>query len=182
MAPLPYNNTGIVEVTYNAGPARHVLQIRQRTGATQAAVVNAARNFCDSISDFVPIGLSFESATYQAPGATFSLPIPWEAIPGSGGAFVPAENVERPLYVTFQGRSSGGRRVRIFVFTTQITPNEGDYRFEPGELPAFSSGLTTLNNFTADIGAIDGLPVTWYTFANFGYNAYWQRASRRLGP
>lgn len=81
-----------------------------------------------------------------------------------------------PLYINFIGRTSGGRRVRLAVFGLGVSAV--DYRFlatENADVDAMRAELVTAGGL---LRGIDDLTPVWKTYANTGFNAYWQKAVR----
>jgi len=123
--------------------------------ALNALVVNTV--------EFAPSGSSvFNIVTTGIEGSTV----------GSGAGTGSA----RANYVDFIGRSSGGRRVRLAVFGLKIDAT--DYRFIAGENAAVDAAIVELNTHTGAFLAIDGVAPQWYSYANAGVNAHWQKAVR----
>jgi hypothetical protein len=81
-----------------------------------------------------------------------------------------------PQYIGFQGRSTGGHKVRLSIYG--IKPEENDYRFNPADSAEVDAAIVVLNATANGALAIDGLKPLWYSYANTGFNAYWQRAQR----
>jgi hypothetical protein len=83
------------------------------------------------------------------------------------------------LFVSFIGRSTGGRRSRIFVFNTALGP-DNDYRSASGQNATITAAISALQALAPSLVAVDDFPVIWKTYANQGYNAYYQRKRRSI--
>lgn len=178
MPPLPENNTDRLWVQYNSGAGIHEMMFRKITGASKPDFITQVRNFCTALAPLARNTGGFQAARYSTAGTDLSFPEPWTLIAGTNTS---APGVgSRPAYYTFTGRSSGGRKVRIFFFTPYVGL-EDDFRRELGDVPALDSARTVLVNAPQLIGSIEGIPATWYPYYNVGYNAYWTRRSRVIG-
>jgi hypothetical protein len=114
--------------------------------------------FAPSGSDvFNPVTTGFEGTVY--PGA------------GVSGAVTPAS-----FFTSFIGRSTGGRRARIYLYGVNTTAT--DYRFLPGENANVDAVIGVLQGSGSDLRAIDDIPPIWKSYANAGVSAHWQKALR----
>jgi hypothetical protein len=83
---------------------------------------------------------------------------------------------EIPEYIDFVGRTPGGKRVRAAFFGLGISAV--DYRFQAGENADVDAAIAVLVGSSASLLGIDGLNPVWKSYANQGFNAYWQREVR----
>lgn len=172
MAPLSPSNTARFRVHYTVIGKQHAMEVR--SSSSPAAVGTFLQTFLAdlgalqyaSVIDFVDFAVS--GSNVFNPVTTGAEAFTW----GSGAGTTSAI----PLFINFIGRTSGGRRIRMAVFGT--TGNAVDYRYLAGE-------NATVDNARADLVAagslllgIDGLTPIWKTYANVGWNAYWQRKVR----
>lgn len=81
-----------------------------------------------------------------------------------------------PVSLNFIGRSSGGKRVRIEIFS--YSGPFSTFRLTGVESPAVQNMVNTMNGSSNGFLSIDGLKPLWYSYANVSVNAYWQRAKR----
>lgn len=182
MAPLPPNTTGRYWVDYLANGREHTVMFRFPApgvdGDVPPAFVAAVSDFLQSMEPFMPTDWQLLGARVSAPGSSVSLPGPAPA--AVTGAANPQPN-EAPGYITFVGRSATGRRVRVSLLGAGVTPageagTYNDYRATAAENAQVATAIAQLDE-VASVG-IDGADVTWYTYVNLGYNAYWQRKVR----
>lgn len=172
MAPLPVDSTARYKIIYTNSGKQHVQDIRYvgtlaSFDSELAAVWSAmsAQLKATVIDDvqFAALGSNvFNSVASSLVSNTY----------GSGVGTVPYVG----LFNSFIGRSSGGRRARIYFFGAVDTGT--DYRYVAGENAAIDATVALLNAVGSGIVAIDNLKPVWKTYANGGYNAYWQRESR----
>jgi hypothetical protein len=81
-----------------------------------------------------------------------------------------------PVALNFIGRSPGGRRVRLELFS--YGGGLSTYRLTSAESTPVLNAIAILNGTAGTFQAIDGLDPVWYPYANVLVNAYWQRAVR----
>lgn len=184
MPPLPENNTAVYFVDYHANGKDHTVQFRYDAAepgppSTSPFIARVATVFAD-LGSYLPTDFAILGARYRASGSVLSFPAP---VPSPTVTPTIAPQVgNAPSFISFVGRSVGGRRCRLSFTGIGVGPDstEGalnDYRASTSELVTVATLVANLNG--ADFRAIDGLAVTWYPYANFGYNAYWQRQTRR---
>jgi len=172
MAPLPPNSTPRFKCFYTNVSTQHTIQVRSHdsplaVGLNIDDLFNALSPLLFStVIDEVQFAAAgsnvFNAVTTGIEGTTY----------GSGGGII--TNV--PVYIDFVGRSTDGRRVREAVFG--IKDIGVDYRYVAGENSAVDAAIAALNAPANHWVSIGDLPVIWKSYANAGYNAYWQRNSR----
>ncbi len=177
MAPLPPETTGRLFIEYTSLGQEHVAVVRLGTTGTslEAAAVYGA--LAPLIAPFLPVEDAITGARYAAPGSNLSFPLGVTPEPGTNTQTFDPDN--KPEFISFTGRSLGGRRTRFTIFTPAYNPDVDGYRVLDltGGLGALRNELATNESITA----IDGEPVIWNSYANAGYNAYFQRKQRRSG-
>lgn len=178
MAPLPTTNTARLVIDYNWDGDDHELMLRFATGA---AALAATEDVADWLESFVPTKVPTSWTTLGARlydvGESFSNPVPFPIIAGGASE---AGDIYHPLFLSLNGRTSGGRRARVFFYGyTQLTL-QADYRFTTGNDAGVDAFRTDFVSMAASIGVvgIDLIAPTWYPYVNQGYNAYWQRQAR----
>ena len=191
MAPLPQNNTDRLFLDYVTGNSptsrEHTFQVRFSGGQGQLATVQSrALGFLSApTASFYRDGWRVIRARYQAGGTNFSVPV---SLISGLAAFVGnntptyAERFEA-VEITFQGRSfSSGRRVDVSLYTA-LSDAQLNFRVPTGPtaLPAqLGAMVAQLNGASADNAflSIDGTFASFYSYANYNYNSYWERRSR----
>lgn len=174
LTPLPPSNTARYKVFYTFATYSHVTQVR-------AAGVHSPSSF----------GTWFDGLLTELTAALYPLVINKVEFAASGsdvfntvvtgiegnsyGSGSPS-GLLAPQFIAFQGRSSGGRKVRLSIYG--IKPEENDYRFEQGDNADVDDAITYINTPSSFAKAIDGVTPSWYSYANTGFNAYWQRRNR----
>lgn len=182
MAPLPVNATGRLWVDYNANGRDHAALFRFEApgidGFPTEEFLDGVEAVMNAMAPLMPADYTVLGTRISAPGSTISLPGPAIEVGPGGGT---ANASELPAFMSFPGRTAGGRRTRVSFLGVAASPvQEGgawvDYRVNASENSTVSAVIGLLNS--APIVGIDNLEPTWYTYANAGYNAYWQRKAR----
>lgn len=178
MAPIPTTNTARLVVNYVDGDSPHQFQVRYVSAAAAVASIPTWENWLDS---FAANHLSTEWSTVGADvyetGQSFSTPT---AFPIVQGGTVPNTEVSDPRFLSFIGRSSGGRRCRVYLYGGTGFATAVDYRFSPSDdanIDTIRQNFVTAFTSTGAV-AVDGAPVSWKTYTNVGFNSYWQRVQR----
>lgn len=175
LTPLPPSNTARLFVDYISVGDRHTVVFRPQTGVSQVAFVAYIHDLLvQNVALFFTTTI-FDGARWADAGSDVTNPQLWESISGTG-AGTPAE-WQSTAFVSFVGRSSDGRRTKHSFFG-HIEAAQNDYRIVQGETPRIDAFVADLSNVNGLIGTISGLKPIYKTYANFGYNAYWQRALR----
>ena len=172
MAPLPPNSTPRYRVLYTNSGQQHSNEWRSHVSpsamSTELDVYFTAIQglLTATVIDDVLFAASgsnvFNSVTMAFVGNTY----------GSGGG----TTLVRASYVNFVGRSSDGRRIRVAFFGT--TSLAGDFRFVAGEDTNVDNTIAALNSGSSTLVTIGDIQPVWKSYANAGFNAYWQRAER----
>lgn len=173
LPPLPPSNTERFRINYTVGGKPHDFQVRT-DGVSPSAVGTRVHDFLTALAPALNL-VSITTVEYAAGGSNI-FNIVTSGIEaqtfGSGagtGSAIPND-------VNFIGRSTGGRRVRLMVFGLKV--DAADYRFLPGENAAIDAAIVELQSGTNAFLAIDNVKPVWYTYANAGVNAHWQKAIR----
>jgi len=175
MAPLPPESTKRFYYSYANAVNPHVLVLRVPDAATTAEA--------DALIDalLTDIGGSFPASTItavevSASGSNARFPIASDRLGdtfGSGSGSIEQDAIA----IGFVGRSSGGRRARLFMFGWGggFSTN---FRVQSTESAGVAAAINDLNAAVGDILAIDGLDITWKSYANVKPNDHWVKAGR----
>ena len=175
MAPLPPSNTIRYFLDYTVNGLEHTIQMRVGPGATDGGASGSFSAFLAALSPNL-YALSVVGMRKANLGTDVTNPVTYTGTTsfGSGTA---VDNLARAAFLSFIGRSTDGRRVRVFVYGTKIT-SEGDYRVDTGEAAEVADAIDVLNGASGVFLSISGLQAIWKAYANEGVNAYWQRRAR----
>lgn len=175
MAPLPDNLTTRWYLDYTTGGIEHTTMIRTQATVTLAQFDAVMDNLMDELVGY--LGSRVITGVRASPvGSNFSFSVPSTLngqTYGSGGV----NTLQASTSLSFVGRSSTGRRARLFFFGTS-QPVPADFRLTTADAAPIGVAVTTLTDATDMFLAIDGSKPTYYPYANVAVNAYWQRNVR----
>ena len=178
MAPLPSNTTDRLKCHYTGPLGSHDALFRAPEGESTAGLIEDARTAITAIVEAQYDGTAWDGAEFSAAGSDLFFPVPdWDPIISDTGVN-PGANSGAARFIQFGGRSSGGRRVKLYIYET-TADNTGDYRFAPGESASVDAIIAALGGESSELCAIDGLTTTWYTYANVGENDHAVHKARR---
>ena len=159
--------------------------IRAPHGAlgAQADLVARANSITAALAPAMFADWAVLGADFAARNSEVFLPVTGVNTPAGKSNATPAGYLV-PAFVGFVGRSAGGSRVRLSMFGTTLQASmnvaQHDYRIQAGENGIVTNTIAALNSGAggSSMGGIDGGAVSWYNYANLGFNAHWQRKLR----
>lgn len=179
MAPLPQNNTArvIYEYSWPHGDGQFQVRYEENTGSV-GAVDSYVLGFLSALDPLLSANWTITGQRFQRAGSSISLPVPPISFTSTAGDT--ADEAKRPLELSFQGRSEGGRKASLSIYGTRITV-PAIYRILYGVLADVDAVLDYLqNNGQPSVPrAIDGEYITWYRYVNLNYNSYYERQARK---
>lgn len=172
MAPLNPNNTARFKTFYTSVGKQHTTQVR---GTVSPATLGGYMDVLFTALSPILYATTLDKVEFAAAGSNIFNPVTtgYEGNTYGSGA---GSTAVAPYFIDFIGRSSGGRRVRCSVFG--ITILGLDYKFQPGEDANVDAAILVPQAATGAFLAIDGIKPTWYSYADAGVNAYYQRKNR----
>jgi len=172
MAALPPESTARYRFTYTVTGFHHTGQIRSTMSPASFGVFLTL--LVDTL-DPLMYASTIDSVEWAASGSNiFNAVITGAEGHGYGtGAGTPTEI---PEYIDFLGRSTGGRRTRLTFFGIGVSA--GDYRFQAGENADVDAAIAVLVGTGGSLLCVDGLTPVWKSYANTGFNSYWQKVVR----
>lgn len=172
MAPLPPSNTPRFNVFYTNCGLQHSMQIRSHL--SPSGVGTLVDGFFDILTGSLP-ATSIDEVQFAADGSDIfnAVTTGIEGNTYGGPAGTPAEGA---TFWSWIGRSSDGRRLRLYLFG--VGGMGQDYRYQPGESATLSSARDYLVAAGSDIVTIGDLVPVWKSYINAGVNAHLQRAIR----
>lgn len=174
MSSLPQDNTARYKLFYHVGVYNHVVQVRAAGVHSPSSFGTAMDNLLTAFgTDIYQMGV--DKVEFAASGSNV-FNVVTSGIEGNVYGSGSVTGLLAPQFIAFQGRSSGGHRVRLSIYG--IKPEENDYRFEPGDNSNVDAAIAVIQTPSAFFKAIDGVTPSWYDYANTGFNAYWQRRLR----
>lgn len=175
MAPLPPESTKRFYYSYASAINPHTLVLRVPDAATTAEADLLVAALLTDIGANFPAS-TITSVEVSASGSNARFPIASDRLGdnfGSGTGSIEQDAIG----IGFVGRSSGGRRARLFMFGWGggLSSN---YRISAAENAGVAAAINDLNDAAGDIVAIDGLEITWKAYANVKPNDHWVKAGR----
>lgn len=182
LPPLVPSNTCRFYVDYRSQGRDHTIMFRyggiEGAGPPPSPVLVAVSDFMNAMEGQMPTDYASLGARYSEVGSNVTLPLsPLTFGPGT----LPVDLGKVPAFLSFVGRSAGGRRTRVTVLGLGTSPVGGnanftDYRWSPADSAIIGTLVGILN--AGPFNGVDGQAVNWYPYANAGFNGHWQRAVR----
>jgi len=175
MAPLSPSNTKRFYYTYANSVNPHTFVLRVPDGATTADADALVAQLLSAIGGQFSASL-ITSVEVSAKDSDFRFPIASARLGdtfGTGSASVESDAIA----IGFVGRSTAGRRMRLFLFGW-IGGLGANYRISSTEMASVGSAITALGSNPLVPLAIDGFPGTWKSYANVKPNDHWVKAGR----
>lgn len=176
MAPESPDNTIRLWVKKTGVTGEHETLFRFMPGTTQVEGAAAAAAVLLAADGLVYTGDSWTSARWADAGSNISLPIAWTPIPGANGTTRDPQN--DPFFLTFVGRSTAGRRVR-WTIQGAVFMDDDNYRVNAGDNAGVADTIEAIRDNAPPITSIEATEILVYSYANVGFNAYFQRQARK---
>jgi len=175
MAPLNPNNTPRYLAYYSlSGGLQHSLQVRAPAPVSPAAFGAFVDGF------FTAFGSDLYAATLDfvvfIPSGTNIGNIVTTGFEGSTYGTGVQPLIQRPLQLTFVGRSPGGRRGRVSMFGWKNA--DQSWRYTAGEAGTIDAAIAVLAGAAGYPLGIDGTELVWKIYANIGYNDHYVKEAR----
>lgn len=181
MADYAPNYTGRYRVRYSALGQTHAMTFRVFPGGGSLdPFVSGVAAFLDALSTIRTNDWTVLGADYAGVNSDLFLPAsPPLVQPGTGGVLLQSA---RPVFGSYNGRSAGGSKCRVYIYGINQIPTGGaaylyDYRILSTELPSVSAAVVALGAIPGHVG-IDREPASWYPYMNIALNSYYQRKQR----
>lgn len=175
MAPLPHNNTAIFYLDYVTCGHPHTAEVRIGAAGSLIEAGSMMDAFLTALGDYIRT-LTVVGARGQDAGTNVSYPVVWDGAGTYGSG--PGSEDESAQFISFVGRSLGGRRYRQYVYGCAIDHSVGKYRIQAGADTTVAAALAVLEALPNTPCAIDGDPVNFKQYANLGQSGYWTRQLR----
>jgi hypothetical protein len=123
LTPLPESNTKRYFVGQQAGALHHEIQIRVSDAVDNAAAVSALQFVFGLVAENMFDDCFFDTLNVAENGSDIRNPVAgWTTI--GGGVLGAQPNNDEPLTLCARGRSTDGRKVRLFLWGMQFTRGE----------------------------------------------------------
>lgn len=176
MAPLPPQSTLRYFLDYNGPMGERSVQFRFGAIADDQTAIDYINALLVAVRPLIYSSVSFYRLRRASDESVFSFPVPWLAVSGAAAGTLQAQDY--PVFMSFVGRSSGGRRVRKTFYGVTFRPDD-NYRIQRAENVNIDNAIGVLLDTPPSEVAIDSSPVIWNEYVNTGFNAYYQRQARR---
>jgi hypothetical protein len=172
MAPLPPDSTPRFKVFYTNSGQQHTMNIRSHDSPSAFGL--NVDDFLNALSGLLT-ATTIDEVQFAATGSNVFNPVT-SGIEGNTYGSGAGSTLVRASYVDFIGRSTDGKRVRLAVFGTKDLGT--DFRFVAGENADVDAAIVALSAGANHFVTISDANPIWKSYANAGFNAYWQRAER----
>lgn len=176
MAPLPPNNTERWFVDYDVVGVNHTLLLRAQLPQTNDVVSTFVEDFFGALDDAL-WAITIHGIRRSVQGSDVSLDQSYLGATSFGGGT--PDDLGKGYFLAYEGRSEGGRLVKVTVFGFKNLLSVGDTRFAVSDPSPYFDALGVIAATPGMPAAIDGNNVIWKNYVNCGNNAYWQRQARK---
>ena len=180
------NFTPRVRVKYKSHEKTHTLTVRPASNDTGGflTAVTLVDNILTLMKPLLDQGSVILGADYAVEDSDVFLPLNYNfpLFAAKPPSTIDPDRLNAASYVSFQGISALGTRTQFFVYginRIHTHPAMDNFRFEYGEQEEISDVIDLLLSSSAALRAIDKQGIIWRTYANYGFNAYYQRMARR---
>lgn len=168
LPPLPASNTKRYFVGVLAGVLQHHIQVRTSDTVTDAQMVTKLSSDFGLLLPVMFNDAQFNTLDVAVKNSDVRNPVTgWSALIGQVAGGQPDN--DEPLTLCARGRSSDGRKTRLFLWGMQFTrPN--DWEFIPGGATVYATFLTRLASDNQVYLSISGLLPVWKPDYTVNYN------------
>lgn len=172
MAPLAPNATPRFRCHYTSAGEGHTMQLR--SGASPSYIGGVFNDIFTAMDPaMAPATLDF--VDWAPAGSDIFNPV----VTGQeGNAYTGAVFTDemKAWAYTFLGRSTGGRRVRLFLFSALFLGS--DYRIEASASAPIAAAIAALTAAGSNVLCIDGLTPVWKSYVDIQVNDHWVKVLR----
>jgi len=161
LTPLPADNTKRYKLLYTVGPNNHSMTSRCSNAQIDATAVSHFQAVAATLQSFVGSNVVFLGVEVAAQGSNVFNPVGgFTPVTGTAAA---VSDVNYPRAVCIAGRTSGGRKTKVFVYGAGNAYSfVASYEEDPlttVQLQGFQGLLNSQSDFWL---GIDGVKPTWY--------------------
>lgn len=178
LPPLPEHNTPRYFLDYEGDMGKRTAQIRSDPSLSHTSVAQAIAAYVELLRPITYMAVVFTSLRFAPAGSNVSNPVDWTSVAGT--ANTTQVGADYPRFISFAGRSTSGRLVRLFHYGCTLAQTN-DFRIQLAENTVVTAIRDFLNDQALAFLTIDGTRAVWKPYANAGYNAYHQRKRRVVG-
>lgn len=180
LPPLAPNNTDRLFVDYSAQGEAHKMIVRYNTGLPPSTdLMTQVEAFLTALNGLMPTNYAVTGYSYQIRETIVTLPL--ARLPVTVAGTLTPQAGAAPAYYTFVGRSTGGRKCKLFVLgagnnALSAAGALNNYRWTSAENALVASAIAALDD-CSPVG-VDRQPTVWYPYVNLGFNYHWQQRPR----
>jgi len=172
LTPLPEDNTKRYKLIYTVEEDQHSMTARCSSSQTDAQAVTNFNDLFAAVGASLGSNVSWVNLEVAAQGSNvFNVVGGFTPLVGTGGA---VSEIDQPRSICFPGRTSGGRRTKVFLYgfdSAFATPDSYDQNpLTTATLQGFQGLLQSQSDFWL---GIDGVKPTWYFRCTFKANDHW---------
>lgn len=170
MAPLNPNNTARAYLTYSVCGQEHTMTVRYDSSAvTMPDLITSIDDFITAMSPllFNSLFVRFETS---AQGSNVRVPADWTGQTEWGGSA--GDPDEAPLFFSFTGKDTGGRRFRLEIFG-RGSASGAPWRVFAADDSSIAAALAALETEEAVFLSIAGNGPTYNQYANRSVSQHW---------
>jgi hypothetical protein len=176
MPPVDPTLEGRFLVHYNTGFRNHTMKF-YHSGTMDVGTFQAFWNdLIDAVGPMLTAS-TLVGIDYGAPTSHVTNPVDPTGFTGTWGSGA-ADGRTDSRFVGFSGRDTSGSRWKIDFFGLNVAVTDNNFRFALGENGQVDAALGVLTSNIDFPRSILAQPVSIKSYANHGYNAYWQRKTR----
>lgn len=177
MAPADPTATMRLKVKYNGPFGTHTLLLHAKDGVSSTTFIADAIALLNQLAKLLYSTAAFTDALLALAGSDIFNAITFSGI-ASTGPTVPDINSSPSTFIQFGGRSTDGKRVKLYLFESGFLPR-ADMRYQAGENADLDDTVALLNDPSSSIATITGENPIWYNYVNVGQNDYLTHKARR---
>lgn len=177
---LDPTNTERWFLDYTAQGVAHTVIMRVAAPQDASDVAAAFHTFLTALAEGL-VEVSIVGLRKAAAGSNVTVPQSTSGLDPSYGTVSPSD-VNKPLQVTFTGRSNDGRKTRVGMFG-YFTQNDASWRKTVAEENEVADTVDALGTLSAGgfFVSISGARVFWHQYMNLGYNDHFVKIARQGG-
>ena len=179
MAALPVDTTSRLKLFYTGPYGSHTMTIHGGIDSTEDDLVANTPAMLNEFANWQYDGTVWTAAQFAPAGQNFFndvtdwAPFTVDNAIGTASTDVPSR------FINLAGRSpSTARRTKLYLFEV-ATNGDNNMRGLPGENVNIAALIDAFNGEDIQLCAIDGTPVIWKSYINYGQNDYLTHRARR---
>jgi len=176
MAPADPTATMRLKVLYSGPFGNHTMLLHAKDGVSSGDFISDAIALLNQMAKLMYSAAVFTDALLAFAGSDIFNAITFTAIP-STGSVTPTINSAPSTFIQFGGRSTDGRRVKLYLFESGFE-YRSDMRYQSGENTDLDDTVAMLNDEASTIGTITGAAPVWKSYVNVGQNDYLTHKAR----